>query len=228
MKRMNQGQWLAAAGYASVAVSGAGMLCERGAPPINAGPEAFIAYVGRYRSELLTQSLLLILGACALLAFFSSLRSYLGRAEGGARTLSSLAFASSCAWAILQMTFQGFQIAMVLTVDTDPAGSASLSVLAYALSVVAYAPLALTLAAAALLSLSRKALPAWLGILSGLGSAANLLMLFGIVAKEGILTPGGALTYALYALLPMWLIGTTASMIRGLETASAEDPPCRA
>jgi len=41
-------------------------------------------------------------------------------------------------------------------------------------------------------------------------------MLVGIVAKDSVFTPGGALTYAAYALLPIWLVSTATSMIRGL------------
>ncbi len=216
MKQIHREQWGAAAGYLNVAIGIAAVLFERGAPPANAGSGELIAYIGRYRSELLTQSLLFVIGACVFLWFFSSLRSYLRRAEGEGGTLSTLVFGAGCVYAGLQMTLQCFQITMAMTVAAEPHAAAVLGVLGYAVSVVAYAPFALMLTAVAILSFGRKAFPTWLGIISAVAAAVNFLMLVGIVVKDSVFTPGGALTYAAYALLPIWLVSTATSMIRGL------------
>ena len=221
MKTTNGMKWGAATGFLSVAVGMAAVAFERGAPGANAGSEEAIAYIRQYQGELLAQSLVFIIGACVSLCFFSSLRSYLRRAEGGAGSLSGLAFGAGCVYAGLQLTLQGFQIAMAMTVGAEPSGAAVLSALGWAMSVVAYAPLALMLASVAALSLRRKAFPVWLGILSAVAAAANLLMLCGILVKDGPLAPGGALTYAAYALLPIWLVATAAMMIRGIGKQGA-------
>jgi hypothetical protein len=221
MKKINMEQWGAATGYLSIAIGIAAMSFERGAPAANAGPEKAIAYIRKFQGELLAQSLLFVIGICVSICFYTSLRSFLRRAEGEAGSLSSLAFASGCLSAGLQMTFQSMQIGMAMIVDFDPSTAAALGLLGYAVSVVAYAPYALMLAAVAVLSFRRKAFPSWLGVVSAIAAAANFIMLFGIVAKDGILTPGAPLTYAAYALYPIWLLSATTLMIRGLGKREA-------
>lgn len=218
MKRINGEQWGAAAGFLSLAVGSVAMSFERGAPGVGAAAETMIAYLGRYRTELLVQSLLLVIAVCLSIPFHACLRSYLRRAEGGNGTVSTLAFTAACLNAGLQLTFQGVQVAMVTAVDSVPSMAAALGILGWTLSVVAYAPFALMLAAVALLSLRKKAFPVWLGILSAAAAAANVLMLFGIVARDGILAPGGVLTYAAYAFAPVWFVSAAILLFRRLRT----------
>ena len=73
--------------------------------------------------------------------------------------------------------------------------------------------MAVTLAAVAVVSLRTAVFPAWLGWLSALVAAANLVMSLGIVVDSGPLVPGGALTYLLYALMPIWLVAVTTVMV---------------
>ena len=73
--------------------------------------------------------------------------------------------------------------------------------------------MAVTLAAVAVVSLRTGVLPSWLGWLSALTAAANLVMSLGIVVDSGPLVPGDALTYALYALMPIWLAAVTTVMV---------------
>ena len=51
-----------------------------------------------------------------------------------------------------------------------------------------------------------------LASLAAIASGAHAIMTLGIVAQQGPLVPGGALTYALYALLLAWLIATVVVM----------------
>jgi hypothetical protein len=88
--------------------------------------------------------------------------------------------------------------------------------LAYVLSVIAYVPMAVLLAAVAVVSLRAGVFPAWLGWLSALVAVANLVMSLGIVMDSGPLVPSGALTYVLYALMPIWLVVVTTVMVVGL------------
>ena len=73
--------------------------------------------------------------------------------------------------------------------------------------------MAFMLAAVATVSLRTGVFPAWLGWLSALVAAANLVMSLGIVVDSGPLVPGGALTYVLYALMPLWLVAVTTVMV---------------
>jgi hypothetical protein len=208
-------------GFVSVAIGMAGVMLERGAPPVNAGSGELIAFIHAYRGELLAQSLLYILGGCFSLWFFSALRAFLKRAESDAGALSSLVFGAGCVWVGLQMTLQSFQITMAMAVDAEPAVAAVFGILGYAISVVAYAPLAVMCAGVAILSFRQRAFPTWLGIVAAVTAAVNFLMLLGIVMKDSIFTPGGVLTYAAYALLPIWLVSTATSMIRKEPTWQA-------
>ena len=143
------------------------------------------------------------------------LRTALGRAEGGAGTTAAVAFGAGIAAVVLQMLLQVVQVAMA-SVAGRGLSTAAVSILggvAWAMSVVAYVPLAVVLAAVALGSFSYRAFPRWVGWLSAGASAAHLIMTLGLVADAGPLLPGGALTYALYGIVLIWLIATTTTMV---------------
>jgi len=211
----NWDRWGAATGYLVCALGIAGAAFERGAPPATAPATEALAFFAQYRSELLAQSLMFVLSAGAYLWFYGSLRSYLERAEGGTGRLSTVVFGAGVTWAGLQMMFQGAQVAVAMGAggDMDPALAAMMGDLAYALSVIAYVPMAIMLAAVAVVSLRTGAFPAWLGWLSAGVAAANLFMSLGIVGDSGLLVPGGGLTYVLYALMPVWLVAVTTVMV---------------
>jgi hypothetical protein len=161
------------------------------------------------------QSLLFVFSAGVYVWWFGSLRSFLLRAEGETARLASVAFGAGAIWVALQLVLQSVQVALVMGVggDVTPALAGMFGDLAYALSVIAYVPMAVMLAAVATVSLRAAVFPAWLGWLSALAAAGNLVMSFGIVADSGPLVPGGALTYVLYALMPIWLVAVTTVMV---------------
>jgi hypothetical protein len=215
MSKTNWERWGAASGYLVLALGIAAAAFERGAPLANAAAEESLAFFTAYRSELRTQSLLFVLSAGAYLWWFGSLRSFLLRAEGETGRLASVAFGAGVIWAGLQMVLQSVQVALAMGVggDVAPALAGMLGDLTYALSVIAYVPMAVTLAAVGLVTLRTAVFPAWLGWLSILVAAANLVMSLGIVVDSGPLVPGGALTYVLYALMPIWLVAVTTVMV---------------
>jgi hypothetical protein len=224
MSEKNWERWGAATGYLVFALGIAAAAFERGAPPANAPVEETLAFFAEYRAELLAQSLLFVLSAGVYLWFFGSLRSFLLRAEGETGRLSTVAFGAGVIWAGIQMVFQGVQVALAMGAggDLEPSLAGMMGDLTYALSVIAYVPMAVMLAAVAAVSLRTRAFPAWLGWLSAVAAATNLCMSLGIVVDSGPLVPGGALTYVLYLLTAVWLVAaTTVMFVRLGKPASA-------
>jgi hypothetical protein len=84
-----------------------------------------------------------------------------------------------------------------------------------ALSVIGYVPLAVMLAAVAVVSLRDRAFPVWLGTLSAFDAVAHGLMSVGLIVENGPLVPGGVLTYGPYAVTLLWLVATTTVMVAG-------------
>lgn len=213
---MNADRWGAASGYLVFVLGVAGAAFERGAPPAGAPAAEVLAFTVQYRQELLAQSLMFVLSAGVYLWFFGSLRTYLMRHEGEAGSLASVAFGAGVVWAGLQMVFQSAQVGLAITVagaPLDPTVVALVSNLAYAQSVIAYVPLGIMLGAVALAALRHGAFPVWLGWLSAVAAAANLVMSLGIAVDSGLLVPGGVLTYLLYAIMAIWPLAVTTAMI---------------
>jgi hypothetical protein len=113
------------------------------------------------------------------------------------------------------MVFQSAQVALAMgaSSELDPALAGMISDLAYAMSVIAYVPMGVMLAAVAVVSLRIGALPAWVGWLSLVNAAMNLCLSLGIVVDRGPLAPGGVLTYVLYGLTALWLLAMTTVMV---------------
>jgi hypothetical protein len=215
MNEKNGERWGAATGYLVVVLGLAAAAFERGSPPANAPAEQILAYFARYPTELRAQSLLFVLSAGVYLWFFGILRGVLARAEGEPARLSTIAFGAGVIWAGLQMVFQGAQVALAMGAsgDIEPALAGMISDLTYALSVIAYVPMAVLLAAVAVVALRTGAFPRWLGWLSAVTAATNLCMVFGIVVDSGPLVPGASLTYVLYLLMVVWLVAATTVMV---------------
>jgi hypothetical protein len=208
-------------GYLVVALGVAAAAFERGAPSANAPIAESIAFYSKYRSELLTQSILFVLSAGAYLWFFGSLRTWLERAEGGAGRVSAVAFGAGTVSVAMQMLLQTLQIAAVTggASGSDAGGAALFARVGWALSVVAYVPFAVLVAATAVVSLRHRALPTWIGWFSALVAGAHIVMFIGIAADSGPLVPGGALTYVLYGLALVWLISVTTVIVVGGKSA---------
>jgi hypothetical protein len=130
---------------------------ERGGPPANAPVDEAVAFFTTYRRELLIQSLMFVFSAGAYLRFFGSLRSFLQRAEGGASALSTVAFGAGIVSAGMQMVFQGFQVALASAGRVEPMLAGLFRSVLWALSVIAYVPLAVMFAAVAVVSLRTRA-----------------------------------------------------------------------
>ena len=224
-------RWHAASGYLVIALGIAGAAFERGSPPFTAPIQEVVTFWSTYQRELLAQSMMFVLSAGMYLWFFGTLRSVLMRAEGGTGTLSTIAFGAGIVSAGLQLILQCFQVALAVAASgaLDGGVVALYSRLGWALSVIAYVPMGVMLAAVAAVSLAHHAFPRWLAWFSLTASLAHFLMTLGLVVKSGPLVPGLATTYALYAVALLWLIATTTVMVFGLhpkpllDSASGED-----
>ena len=178
--------------------------------------EQSLAYFVKYRTELLAQSLLFVLSAGVLLWFIGSLRSFLSsapsRGAAGCPAWPSAPASSGpgCSWSCRAARSA---LAMGANAELPAALAGMMGDLTYALSVIAYVPMGIMLAAVAVASWRFKAFPAWLAWLSAVGAAANLLMSAGIVAHGGPLVPGGVLTYALYLLQAVWQVAVPTVML---------------
>ena len=205
----------AMSGYVVILLGVTAAAFERGAPGANAPMAESTAFLSQYRAELLAQSILFVLSAGAYLWFFGSLRAWLQRAEGGLGRVSAVAFGAGVASVAMQMLLQVFQIAAVAGAPAEPdtAGMVLFSRVGWALSVVAYVPFAVLLAATAVVSLRHRAFPIWIGWLSALLACAHVVMFMGVAADTGPLVPGGALTYALYGLAVLWLVSVATAMV---------------
>ena len=227
MNDKNWERWGAATGYLVFLLGIAGAAFERGAPPANAPVAETLAFFAKYRSELLAQSLLFVLSAGVYLWFFGSLRSFLFRAEGKAGTLSTISFGAGVVWAGLQMVMQSFQVALAMGSggDIEPSLAGMMSDLTYALSVIAYVPMAIMLAAVAVVAFRTKLFQLWLSWLTTIAAAINLSLSLGIVVDSGPFVPGGILTYVIYLLAAVWVLAvTTVMFVRLGKPARASFP----
>ena len=208
-------RWGAVSGLVGVALGVAGATFERGAPVVGASAEQVAAFFREYRTELLAQSLLMLLSAGALLWFLGSLRSYLARAEGGNGYLATVAFGAGVLGFGLQAAIQAPQSALAMASDQplDPQLAAMISDLGSAISVVAYVPVAVMLGAVAVVALHTRALPAWLGWLSAVTAIIYLVESAGIAVDAGPLARGGWGTYIPYTLTVVWLVAVPTAML---------------
>ncbi|HEX6198130.1 MAG TPA: hypothetical protein VFZ37_19625 [Jiangellaceae bacterium] len=224
---MNEIRWErlgAASGFAVVALGAAGAAFERGAPDASATGEEFVAFFADNRGALLMQSLLFVLSAGAFLWFLGSLRDFLAKAEGGTGRLSMVAFGAGAVGIAISVLIQAPQIALAVAsrTEVEPGLAGVIAGLGYALTLIAYVPLAVMFAAVAVIAFRTRVFPVWLGWLSAVAAAGYLMMSLGIVVDNGPLVPGAELTYIVLPIYVVWLIAVTAVMIARLrEPATA-------
>ena len=212
MDETRRERWDAASGFAVLAVSAAAIAFERGAPPPGSSPAAVADFLADHRTTLVAQSLFFVVGAGFLLWFLGSLRTYLLRAEGGDGRVSAIAYGAGVAATAVNFVAQAFQVGLATggSIEVPPALFATMG----AVFAVANLPLAVMLAAVAVVSVRSGAFPAWLGWVSAAAAAASLVLALAVAAASGPLAAGGWLNTALYAAFVAWLVPTTIVMVR--------------
>jgi hypothetical protein len=203
-------RWGAAAGFAVIVVSGAAMIFERGAVLPADSAEAVVAHYTGNQGAIFAQSMLFLAGAAIYLWFLGSLRSFLLRAEGGTGRVSAIAFGAGAVWIGLSMLAQAFQIGLAAA----PAAAALPALIATmnAVFTISALPLAVLLAAVAVVTLRHHAFPAWLGWVAVVAAGAQLLLWGSTVVSSGPLASDGWLSYALYPTFLIWLVPATIVM----------------
>lgn len=209
----------AASGFAALVAGAVGGALERGWPDGN-DPVAVARFIAENRTAILAQSMAFMLSSAIYLWYLGTLRGFLARAEGGSGRLSTVAFGAGVAWVVLSMVAQAFQVGQTMS-----AGSGVQPALMWTMAAafaIANLPCAVMLAAVAVVSLRHAAFPTWLGVISAVAAAAQLLLWCSVVVDSGPLAPNGWLTYVLYPLFLVWLVPTTVVMIRRLGKGEAD------
>jgi hypothetical protein len=204
MNESRRERYGAASGFGMVVLGAAATAFERA--PVTAADFA------ANRSALLTQSMLFLAGAAVGLWFLGSLRVHLLRAEGGTGRLSNIAFGAGVAWTTLNMLAQAFQIGAA----SDPQGAAPTALIKTMTAVftIANLPLAVMLAAVAVVSLRHHAFATWLGWLAITAAVAQTLLWLATVVDTGPLASDGWLSFALYPFFLIWLVPATLVMVK--------------
>ena len=203
-------RWGAASGFAVIVVSAAAMIFERGAVLPADSADAVVAHYTGNQGAIFAQSMLFLAGAAIYLWFLGSLRSFLLRAEGGTGRVSAIAFGAGVVWIGLSMLAQAFQIGLAAA----PAAAALPALIATmnAVFTISALPLAVLLAAVAVVTLRHRAFPAWLGWVAVVAAGAQLLLWWSTVVSSGPLAADGWLSYALYPAFLVWLVPATIVM----------------
>jgi hypothetical protein len=212
-------RWGAASGLAAGLVGAAATVFERGSLTAADPARTVVEHLTRYRTPMLAESMLFLAGAALYLWYLGSLRTFLARAEGGTGRLSTVAFGAGIVWVGINMVAQAFQIG--LTANPRAGAPVALIGTANAVFTIAALPLAVMMAAVAVVSLRYWAFPAWLGWLAAATAGSQLLLWLGTVVSTGPLAPDGWLSFALYPVFLVWLIPATIIMIRRVGSAPA-------
>ena len=153
-------RWNGASGYVVIVLGIAGAAFERGSPPFTAPIEEVVAFWSKYQRELLAQSVMFVPRAGAYRWFFGSLRSVLMRAEAGRNAVYDRVWRGHRLGG-LQMILQCFQAALAVAAPgrLERVTVALVGSLPWALSVIAYVPMGVMMAAVAAVSFAYRAVP---------------------------------------------------------------------
>lgn len=227
MERMREKGWLREeqlaplTGVAVLLFGLAGLIVLEGPanrPEVDVEVSAFLTYFDKQDSVVLG-SFLLLLSVVFFLWFLGSLRAALGRAEGGAGRLSTIAYGGGIATAVLWTVLPSVSVLGALDAEyLDPQAAKTIFILGDAFIYPAAATAAVLAAATGLVALRTGALPRWLGWLS---LALAIWLLIPPLGSAAGTPENGAGWTALTAILalPIWtaIVGVVL-MTRGRQT----------
>lgn len=175
--------------------------------PSHATDAQVLAWVQGNKNQIILGSFLFMIGCVVFLWFAAVLRSRLVAAEGGAGTLSTIAFSGALGIGLLGLGTQADLVTGIDLPDVSPAVAGTMHKLGDLFFVGAELSLFALLVGVAVLAFRTDAVPRWWGAIGGF---------VGIVALIG---PIGwaALTFG----FPLWVLGTTVLLAREPRSASA-------
>lgn len=173
-----------------------------------------LIYVGSSIGSLessTVRTVLVFLGLLVFMFFLGSLWSAMRRAEGGSGWLSTIVFGAG----LMSVTINMGSVAPVLAArygtpgGLDPQLARSLLDIEEASYFIAFLPLAVLLAAFAIIAIRTGDLPGWLGWLAAVLSAAFLAG--GLVGSANLASELAQVPMLVY---PVWVIATSVVLIR--------------
>lgn len=189
------GAWIGLVGIALAGAAGAIEPLLSGPWPAGGDP-AFPAFLEDNRSLILAQSMLFVLGAAASIWFLGCIRARLLRAEGAGGTLSGVAFGAGLITYAMIIIGQAAQITLTLPAEAPvaPEVAGVVEGLCTVITILANIPAAVMFTAVAVVTLTRRAFPPWIGWIAVLCAVTSLLSGLAVVFAEGPLSPVGWLT----------------------------------
>ncbi|BAW07721.1 conserved hypothetical protein [Nocardia seriolae] len=204
-------------------VGAVAVIFERGPVSPDDAKATVIDHYTENHDALLTQSMLFLAAAALYLWFLAALHAYQAEAEGDAGHMANVAFGAGITWVAINMIAQAFQVGLAQAdrYGAEPALIATMN----AVFTIAALPLAVMLAAVAVVTLRHRAFPVWLGWIAIVAAAAQLLLWWGTIAAGGPLAPAGWLSYALYPTFVIWLVPACIVMIRRVADRAISHHP---
>ena len=204
--------WGASSGVLVLVLSAAAIVFERGGPPTGATAAEIASFFADHRLTLVWQSLFFTAGSAALLWFLAGLRAYLLGFEDGSGRLSNLVLGAGVTGTAINLVAQSFQLGLAMA----PGEAVPPALFATALAAFGLAnlPIAVMLAAVAVLTLRTGAFPRWVGWLSTVASLATAALALSVAVEVGPLAPGGWANSALYSAFVAWLVPTVVVLYR--------------
>lgn len=175
-------RWGAASGLAAAVVGAVAVIFERGPVSPDDAKATVIDHYTENHDALLTQSMLFLAAAALDLWFLAALHAYQAEAEGDAGHMANVAFGAGITWVAINMIAQAFQVGLAQAdrYGAEPALIATMN----AVFTIAALPLAVMLAAVAVVTLRHRAFPVWLGWIAIVAAAAQLLLWWGTIAMR--------------------------------------------
>jgi hypothetical protein len=166
-----------------------------------------LTWVQGNKNPIILGAFLFMTGCVVFIWFAGILRSRLAAAEGGAQTLSTIAFGGALATAVMGLGTQADIVTGIDLPDVSPAVAGTMHKLGDLFFVGAEVSLFALLVGVAVLAFRTAAVPRWWGALGGL---------VGVVALVGPI--GWA---ALVFGFPVWVLGTTVLLAREPQAGRA-------
>lgn len=218
--RIRPARLTAYSAFAALALGAAGTLFERADPSVlSAEPPEFASWAREHSGALLAQSALFGLSSAPLLVFFAGLRAVLRQNVSGRDAsrvdLSLVVLGAGALWVSLQLLGQAIQVSMASAAAHGEADALVASLGDLMRVPLRWANLALgaALGATAVVALRDHALPRWLGRLSTLAGAVQVVSAAGSPV-DGRSRSKDVLAYLPYPVFVAWMVSVAVRLLR--------------